>query len=251
MKKIFFSLAVFALALLASANIVAAQGDGLQISLSRNVGFSLGNQIQGSFNIAASGRDDLASVTFLIDGKEMTTVTAAPFRYSFSTDSYSTGQHQFSATARTTGGQTVKSNVLDVEIVTATQGWQASTRIIYPLLGVVLLVIVIVVGVQVLPFGRNKRPFVPGEQRDYGPMGGAICPRCGRPFARNFLSMNLMFGKLERCPYCGKWSITRPASIEALRAAEQAEVQGAKAEVHEITPEERLRQQIEESRMSR
>ncbi len=249
MKKKFLALAILAVVLLAAANVAMAQSDGLQVSLSRSMGFSMGNQIQGSFNIAVSGRDDLASVTFLIDGKEMTTVTAPPFRYSFSTDSYPAGQHQFSATARTTGGQTVKSNVLDVEILSAAEGWQATGRIMIPILGVVLLIVVVMAAIQFLPIGRNKRQFVPGEQRNYGIEGGAICPRCGRPFARSFLGINLFTGKLERCPYCGKWSITRPASLEALRAAEQAEAQGAKPEVHEMTPEERLRQQIEDSRL--
>ena len=228
-----------------------AQGDELQLLLSKSMGFSLGNQIQGSFDIAVSGPADITSVTYMIDGKEMATVTQAPFRYSFSTDSYATGQHHFSATAMTASGQTLKSNVIDVEMVTLSGGLQATTRIIGPILGILLVVIVVMVALQMLPMRRNRRRFEQGGVRNYGAAGGAICPKCGRPFARSIFGLNMLTGKLERCPYCGKWSVTRPASVEALRAAEQAEVEGAQPAVREMTEEERLRQQIEESRLSR
>ncbi len=251
MKKLSFALAILLLALIGVTGIASAQADGLQLTLSKSMGFAQGNQIQGSFNIAVSGRDDLASVTFLMDGLEMVLVDRPPFRYSFSTDSYTTGPHRLSATARTTGGQTVQSNVINVEILSAAESWQATTRVMAPILGIVLVVVVVMLAIQFLPIGRNRRQYVPGEQRDYGRLGGFVCPGCGRPFARSALGMNMMVGKLERCPYCGKWSITKPATIEALRAAEQSEVQGAVPEVHEMTPEERLRQQIEESRMSK
>jgi hypothetical protein len=55
-------------------------------------------------------------------------------------------------------------------------------------------------------------------------------------------------GKLERCPYCNKWSIVPAASLAALKAAEAAELESAKPEVPELSPEEKLRRQIEESR---
>jgi hypothetical protein len=128
---------------------------------------------------------------------------------------------------------------------------QATTSVLFPILGILALIIVGMVLLQVLPMSRNKRRFEQGGVHNYGAAGGAICPKCGRPFSRSIFGLNLLTGKLERCPYCGKWSITRPASIGALRAAEQAEVQGAQPAVRELTPEERLRQQIEDSRLAK
>ncbi len=242
------ALAVLCLLLVAPAAL--AQGDQLQLFLSRSFGFSLGNQIQGQFSLTVSGPAGLSSVTYYLDGQEMATVTKAPFSYSFSTDTYPLGMHRLAASAVTASGQTLRSNPIDVEMVSAAAGWQSTGRLLIPIFGVVLLVVVLMVAVQVLPFG-GKRRYEPGETRSYGAAGGAICPKCGRPFARSLLAPNLLFGKLERCPYCGKWSITRPATMEALRAAEQAEVQAAAPLVPEPTPEEQLRRQIEESRLSR
>ncbi len=250
-KKILYALAITCLALFLGTTAALAQSSELQLSLSRNFGFSMGKQIQGSFTIAAYGPTDLTSVTYLIDGKEMATVTQAPFRYSFSTDSYPLGNHQFSATAKTSSGQTLQSNVIDVEMVTASEGWQAGGRIALPLLGIVFLVILLSFGMQFVTMGKRRR-YEPGAERNYGVSGGAICPRCGRPYARSFWSLHMMGSKLERCPYCGKWAFVRAASPEALRAAEQAELQGSQpTAVHEKTAEERLLEQIEESRMAR
>ncbi len=72
-----------------------------------------------------------------------------------------------------------------------------------------------------------------------------------RPFPLSMFSLHLLTRKLERCPYCGKWSFVRRASRAELEAAARAELQGETQTVHELTPEERLKQQIEDSRLSR
>lgn len=250
MRKALTLLAVCIAALAAAVSPAAAQTPQLELLLSKSSGFALGNQIQGQFNLAVSGPSDITSVTYLLDGSEMATVTQAPFRYSFSTDNYSLGQHRFSATARTASGAVLESNVIDAEVISMTAGFQATGRTVIPVLGLVLLLILVIVGLQVIPFG-NRRRYEPGEARSYGVSGGAICVRCGRPFPRSTLALNLLTSKLERCPYCGKWQTTRAASREALAAAEKAEIQAATPAVHELTPEERLRRQIEESKLSR
>jgi hypothetical protein len=60
----------------------------------------------------------------------------------------------------------------------------------------------------------------------------------------------MVFGKLERCPYCGKWGIVTARPLDQLRAAEAAEVvdaqTGALQEPEDET--ERLRKQLENSR---
>jgi hypothetical protein len=95
-----------------------------------------------------------------------------------------------------------------------------------------------------------SKTYTPGEVRNYGLGGGAVCKRCGRPYALNFFSPHLFFHKLARCPHCGKWTLARPSSQEALRAAEQAEV-GAQPAAPRETAEEILRRQIEDSRMTK
>jgi hypothetical protein len=86
----------------------------------------------------------------------------------------------------------------------------------------------------------------------YGAAGGAVCPRCTLPYSRNPLSPNLLFGKLERCPHCGKWGIARAASRSELDAAEVRLRQDSQRGTLEAADEQgRLQQEIEDSRFDR
>ena len=40
-----------------------------------------------------------------------------------------------------------------------------------------------------------------------GLFGEAICPECGRVYARSALALNLGARRLERCPHCGRWHL--------------------------------------------
>ncbi len=228
---------------------IFAQGNGLRLSLGKISGIGLGGQIQGLFGLSVSGPADMTSVTYLLDDRELGTVTQAPFGFQFSTDAYAPGQHRFTATARTASGQTLTSNSIDAEIVSFATGWQSMVRLLWPILLIVLLALVLAFAVPLLSVRRSPH-YEPGAPRNYGLGGGTICKRCGRPFAVSLFGPNLLVGKLTRCPYCGKWSVAQRASPEALRTAEQAEVQNRPL-VHEPTPEELLRRQIEDSRLSR
>jgi len=222
--------------------------DQVRLSLSKAWGYSMGGQIQGLFNMSVSAPEDATSVRFELDGEEIATVTQPPFSIQFNTDKYPKGVHTFSATIQTSGGQTLKSNVFSAEFVSAEQGWQVAQRIIIPLAAVVIVAMLAGLGAQFLMSKRGNRRPEPGAPRRYGIEGGAICPKCGRPFARHLFSPNLLVGKLERCPYCGKWSVVPAASREALTAAEAAEVTASRPSVLEASPEEKLRRQIDESR---
>jgi hypothetical protein len=82
----------------------------------------------------------------------------------------------------------------------------------------------------------------------YGLAGGAVCPKCGLPFSRSVFGLNLLVGKLSRCPHCGKWSVVGRASPEELAAAEaklRGEKQPAPPAVDAAT---QLHKRIEESR---
>jgi hypothetical protein len=92
----------------------------------------------------------------------------------------------------------------------------------------------------------RRTPFRLGE---YGLAGGAVCRRCGLPFSRHSLAPNLLLGKLERCPHCGKWSIVRQASRAELEIAEaRFSADAQKGALRADDEDERLRREIEDSR---
>ncbi len=223
------------------------QEDQLHIRLRRNWGFSSGTgKIQGTFTIIASGPDDISRVVFYIDDQVLAEVTEEPFNIQFNTDNYTLGPHRLYALGYTHGGKELSSNILQVEFVSSEEGWQVVMKII-----ILLVVIVGLAFLVPLIFTRGKvEQMPPGAPRNYGHYGGAICPKCERPFSRHIYGLNLGLHKYDRCPYCGKWSLVRRASREELEAAEMAEIKAAQEGVFEPekSEEEELRKDIEDSR---
>ncbi len=231
----------------------------LRLSLRKQFGFALGGQIQGTFKLTATGPDDLRAVTFKLKAEAgggepivLGQVTQAPFSLIFNTDAYPHGHYELSAVGQTAGGRVLASNVLRLEFVSAEAGWKAAGTFVMPLL---ILLGVVMLAATLGPFllerlgHKPRRPvFVPGQPRHYGLLGGAICPKCRRPFGLHWWAINLVGGKFDRCPYCGRWSLVHRARREELAAAEAAELPVATPDVPELSPEEKLRRQIEESR---
>jgi hypothetical protein len=115
-----------------------------------------------------------------------------------------------------------------------------------------LLIIIVVAGVLsvVLPglFFRGQSARVPV---DYGIAGGAVCRRCNLPYPRHPWAPNMVTGKLERCPHCGKWGTARRAAPAELALAEvrlMGKDSDTGASARSESEEEGLRHQIEESR---
>jgi hypothetical protein len=231
------------------AGPVLAQDEAeLRLTLRRDFGYAGGGDIQGTFTIRASGPEDLQSVVFYLDGVPLGEAAQPPFELRFHTESYPLGEHSLSATGITASGREVSSNPVQVRFASANEGFQSGMRIVLPLLGIVVGLLVLSFAISFVAGGKLKN-LPPGTQRQYGMAGGAICPRCRRPFSRHFISMNLLVGKLERCPYCGKWSILAAQPLSVLRAAEAAELEAAGGEtVPQETEEERLRKELDQSR---
>lgn len=114
---------------------------------------------------------------------------------------------------------------------------------------IIAFVVLVVIFRFIVPVLRRNAAdeFVAGQ---YGVVGGAVCPRCKLPYSRRVLSPNLLIGKLERCPHCGKIAIVRRASLADLEAAEArlpAQDQAAAPHPKE-DHSDNLRQQLEDSR---
>ena len=241
---------IFSILIIACTRPVFAQDDvELRLTLRRDFGYASGTgDIQGAFTIRASGPDDLQRVVFYIDGTLLGEAPQSPFELRFHTESYSLGPHSLTASGFTTSGSQVTSNPLNVNFVSANEGFQSGMRIALPLLAIVFGMIVLSFVISFVTAGKLKN-LPPGAQRQYGAAGGAICPRCGRPFSRHFFSPNMLVGKLERCPFCGKWSILAAQPLSILRSAEAAEVEEAEVPTGASQDEEeRLRKELDESR---
>jgi len=246
-KSLFFAIVLSFLVMLSPP---AQEQPELQLRMSRNWGYSSGSgKIQGLFTMKASGPQDLQQVTFYIDRTTLGKATQAPFELRLNTDEHSLGTHTLYAVGVTASGQELRSNEIRVVFVSADESWQAATRILLPLLVVVMGAILLSFLLTFLSTG--KRQSLPaGAARKYGFSGGAICPKCRRPFPLHLFGLNLGLGKLDRCPYCGKWSLLRRRPIAELRLAEQAELEAsqANAQVPESSEEEKLRREMDDSR---
>jgi DNA-directed RNA polymerase subunit RPC12/RpoP len=253
MKKTFTILLVTCLLTIAASGIALAQStDQLQLGLSRDFGYGgFGNDIQGLFTAKINNPPtNLTRVVFFIDSTSMGEDTTPPFSLQFNTDSYSLGAHTLSAVGYTSDGKEIESNKIQSQFVPASTGTQTIIKVVVPILGLVVLMMVVSF---VLPMILNKGKMSnlpPGSQRNYGIGGGAICPKCGRPFPLRLWMLNLGLSKIDRCPYCGKWSFVRPSSLANLREAEAAELSQSQSgpTIGGETEAEKLKKDLDDSR---
>jgi hypothetical protein len=244
-KTIAFSFVILSLFFLL-IQAVSAQADTLVLRLSRDWGYGgFNGDIQGLFSMHVTGPETLQRVVFNIDSETIGEDAEAPFAIQFSTDSFDLGIHTMAAIGFTADGTELRSNEISANFVPP----QSVGKFIFPILLVVLLA---VLGGTVVPLltSRGKLAELPlGAHRHYGAGGGAICPKCSRPFALPLFSLNVgLMTRLARCPYCGKWGTVRAQRMEKLREAEQAELSWAQAEAPHASEEEKLRKELDDSR---
>jgi hypothetical protein len=248
--KILFKSLLIALFALAWAAPALAQSE-LTLGVSKTFGYNSGSQIRGTFTLSVRGANTLQSVTYLIDGKPMQPLTAAPFEYRFDTTSYADGWHALSASALTSDGRSLTTDVVRLQFVSAAEEQSSMSKIILPILGLVAVIILGTGALQFVTFRRGKNAAVPlGTEREYGIAGGAICPRCGRPFALHVMTPHFFNGKYETCPNCGRSGLFYRVPLGNLRQAEAAELKMAQAgqPVSAQSEEDKLRQQLDDSR---
>ncbi|MGE5220852.1 MAG: Ig-like domain-containing protein [Omnitrophica WOR_2 bacterium] len=228
-----------------------AQASQLTLNLKRDFGYNSGTgKIQGTFTITVSGPANVNRVIFYIDNTMMGEANTAPFKLQFLTDKYPVGLHTIHATGYTSDNQELVSNRIQAEFVTADEGLKAAGQIAVPILGIVLVIAVLSILFPILSSRGKKVSLALGSPRNYGVSGGAICPRCKRPFAIHFYGLNLLTRKLDRCPYCGRWSAVKRLPLDVLRQAEKDELTFAKEGelIVQESEEEKLRKELDDSR---
>lgn len=215
----------------------------LVLSLSRDFGYGgLDNSIEGLFSISAAGPEDLERVDFYLDDTLMASIDQAPFRFQFSTSSYAPGAHSLYALGYTRSGAELRSNEITRTFLTKEQSQGVIWGILVPLFGAVLLIMVLS---AVIPSLLGRKATFKGS---YGMLGGTVCPKCGLPFSYSFLAPNMLVGKLQRCPHCGRWSLVRRARPQELAAAEARWRGDAEKPMQPEDKAERARRQIDDSR---
>ena len=150
------------LALVATMTLVPRGGFALAqtgeftISLHRGVGYSLGSQVQGTFELRADGSAELGSVAYFIDGVKLGESSEPPFAVRFSTEDYTLGPHELRAEALTGDGREIRSNALLVEFVPQRAALTALRRVIVPG-GLVLVAAAASMLLLSLVAGRHRR----------------------------------------------------------------------------------------------
>lgn len=243
-RKLLASLIIVWSVLPVSRALAQDEEPPLQLRLRRTFGYGGIGQIQGNFALRVETVEGLSRVEFLFDDAVVHTAQEDPFEFRFHTNDFPSGMHTMSAVGYTTDGQVLPSNSYTREFLTSEAAWSVTSGIMIPLLA----------GIGVLALASALIPFLLGRRQghrpgQYGSAGGAVCPRCEKPYSRHFLSPNLIAGKLERCPHCGKWAIARRATPAELEAAEALLAGASTEEMPSLeSQEEKLRRMIDDSR---
>jgi hypothetical protein len=247
MKK--YSVAIL-IAILVSLVIISAastQGEELTLGLSRDFGSGgFNGDIQGTFTVKASGPANLERVQFFLDDTGLGEDSESPFAIQFFTDNYPNGAHVFRAVGYTTDGKQLKSQTISARFISKEEGSAAALKIIVPILAVVFGAMAISAITTMINVRKGKK-LPAGAARSYT-FGGGICPKCKRPFGFQLLGIHMFGRKLTPCPHCGKWSVVKRATMSELHAAEQAELDTEKAQIHEASREEKLRKELDNSK---
>jgi len=243
--SVFLAMLLLALLLVLPAS-AQEETPELEIGLNRDFGYGgFGNEIQGTFTIRAEGPDSLVEVIFYMDDTLLGEDTDAPFAVQFNTDNYEPGLHNYYAVGVLADGSEIQSKEITANVLSSEDSMNRTLTIVGPILGISILAMLLG---GIIPMLRGRKGKA-GPIGEYSLAGGTICPRCAFPFSRNTFSPNLVIGKLERCPHCGKWSIRPRASQADLRAAEERlrASQEEKTSI-EIDPQDSLRQALDDSR---
>ena len=247
MKKISGAILITILVSLVIISAASAQGEELTLSLSKDFGSGgFNGDIQGTFTVKASGPDNLEWVQFFLDDTLLGEDTESPFAIQFITDNYATGAHVFTAVGFTTDGKRIGSKTISAVFMSKDEASATSLKMVVPILVVVFGAIAISAITSMVNVRKGKK-LPAGATRSYS-FGGGICPKCKRPFGFQPLGIHMFGRKLTPCPHCGKWSVVKRATMSELHAAELAELDTEKAQIHDASDEEKIRKELDDSK---
>lgn len=198
---------------------VFAQGDAYRLVLKREWGLGMPGAVQGHMSLNLKGDlNEVQSVAYFIDDKEMAQVEMPDIKFRFMTDDYSSGHHKLHAMVKTKDGSLVKSSIIEIKFIAKAEANKINKNIWLWVGGFTALVFV----VSVLLTKRANQVNRKGDQAVTGSglYGAAVCPKCGKAFTRTIAGLNLLTQRYEPCPHCGKWSMTQRATPAELEAAQ-------------------------------
>lgn len=232
--------------LLGAGTAVAQEATELSLSLSRDFGAGFGTSIQGTFSFRVSGPDDLASVTFYIDEQVVGEDSEAPFRLQFKTENYPLGVHTLHATGVTQNGRELTSNALTRNFISSSSAGRTTLYIIIPIVAISIGGLLLSSWIA----NRGRKSNGGSGVNVHGPFGGTICPKCNKPFARHIWGLNLIVGKYDRCPHCGRWSLVRalPPDVLDTAVAAMQETEATEKQSHGDNDETRWRKRLDDSK---
>jgi len=242
--------AILALFLLLSFSFVNAQSEEITLKFSRDFGYSGAGKIQGLFSMKVTSSEKLSEVIFFIDNESIGKDSLEPFSIQFNTDNFSPGEHSLYAIGYTIDGKSLKTRENISHFISAEESKKATITLIVPILGLSLIAVIVSAVIPGL-ISKRKGGVAPGTERNYSTAGGTICSRCNRPFARHVFAPNMLVGKMERCPHCGKWGIFRAYPIDILRKAEEAELNSGSIQTSSKQPadeEDLLRDELDSTK---
>lgn len=227
---------------------VAQSDEALTLRLNRDFGTGLGTSVQGTFSFRVTGPDDLATVSFYIDEQLVGQDSEAPFRLQFKTDNYPLGVHTLYATGVTQNGRELTSNSISRNFISSSSANRTTLYIVIPIIALSVGGILLSAWIA----NRGRKASGKTDINVNGPFGGTICPKCGKPFARHVWGLNMVVGKYDRCPHCGKWSLVRAMHPDVLEAAVEAMVQADAAQnpaqADDINDESHWRKRLDDSK---
>ena len=247
MKKFLAAIFIAILVSLTFISVISAQSEELTLSLTRDFGSGgFNSDIQGTFSIKARGPANLEQVQFFLDDTLLGEDPESPFAIQFITDNYSTGAHVFSAVGFTTDGKRIGSKTISAVFMSKEEASAASLKMIVPILALVFGAMAISAITSMVNVRKGKK--LPADAARSYSFGGGICPRCKRPFGFQLLGIHMFGRKLTPCPHCGKWSVVKRATMSELHAAELAELDTEKAQIHNASDEKKLRKELDDSK---
>ncbi len=240
LKATFF---VFVLIMISAVSVFAQEDTAVQLRLSRDWGFGMGGNIEGTFSYRVTAPDNVVRVEYLMDDAVIATGTETPFRYQFNTEDYPDGSHTMQAIGYTADGQALPSNSITRNFLAPNVASQATIWLVGGILAVIAVgwLLTYFVGTR----GKSAK-----EKAVSGAHGTAVCPNCSKPFARHLFAPNLGATKFDRCPHCHKWNMVGRASQAEIDAALEI-LHGSKDDTAvspTTSPEDDLRNQLDDSR---